>query len=244
MGRHGSADTAFALFGGRDIVSTLQNIEFESEAVLEETTVLGVGDEEHAAVGLSRGALRHSGFYDDGTDSVNDHLVDHPESVACIGLEGNTIGKKFTGWAGAIVGRYRRQASRDELHKAEGEYTVDGAVEEGVILHAHGEETAASGDTESTPVDNGVSSADGGAGYLQVSALTLGGYTSVTVKIRDSADDITYADLIAFTAVTSAPAGERKTVAGTVDRYLAMSWAFNGSGSGQSVTLMTGFGRN
>ena len=62
-------------------------------------------------------------------------------------------------------------------------------------------------------------SSGGGVGYLQVTAMT--GFGQFVGKIRDSADDVTYADLITFTAVTSAPDAERKTVTGTVDRYLA-----------------------
>lgn len=86
-------------------------------------------------------------------------------------------------------------------------------------------------------------SANGGAGYLQVTALDLGGYTDAVVKIRDSADNVTFADLITFTAVTAAPDAERKTVTGTVDRYLATSLAFSGAGSNPSITYAVGFAR-
>lgn len=86
---------------------------------------------------------------------------------------------------------------------------------------------------------------NGGSGYLQVSALTLGGYTDLTIKVQHSADNVTFVDLVTFTAVTSAPTAERKTVASgtTVNRYLAASWAFGGAGSGPSATFMVGFSR-
>ena len=86
--------------------------------------------------------------------------------------------------------------------------------------------------------------ADGGAAFLQVTQLTLGGYTDVTVTIRDSADDAVYGDLVAFTNFTTSPTAERKTVAGTIERYLAQSFAFNGAGSSQSVTYHAGFARD
>ena len=88
------------------------------------------------------------------------------------------------------------------------------------------------------------SSALGAVGYLGVSALTLGGYTSVTVVIRDSTDDIAFADLITFTVVTTAPTAERITVAGTVNRYTLTRYTFNGAGSSQSITFAAGLGRS
>jgi len=69
---------------------------------------------------------------------------------------------------------------------------------------------------------------------LHVPALTLGGFTNVLVKVRDSADNITFADVVSFAAVT-AVGSERKTVATAVQRYTAMSWDFVGAGSGQSI---------
>lgn len=69
----------------------------------------------------------------------------------------------------------------------------------------------------------------GGVGYQLVSALT--GLTGFVGKIRHSADDTTYADLITFANVTAAPAKERVEVAGTVHRYLRFNRDVTGSGS-------------
>lgn len=80
---------------------------------------------------------------------------------------------------------------------------------------------------------------NGGVGYLEVSDYS--GFTNVVVKIRSSADDTTYADLITFTTVTAAPTAERLTVAGTVDRYLCVTGTVTGAGS---ITPFVGFARN
>jgi hypothetical protein len=72
-------------------------------------------------------------------------------------------------------------------------------------------------------------SSGGGVGYQFVSALT--GFTGFVGKIRDSADDLTYADLITFANVTAAPAKERATVVGVVDRYLSYDGNVTGSGT-------------
>lgn len=83
-------------------------------------------------------------------------------------------------------------------------------------------------------------SVNGGAGYQAVSALS--GITGFVGKIRDSADDITYGDLLTFTNVTAAPAAERLTnVADTVvDRYLCYTGTITGAGS---VSVFAGFSR-
>jgi len=77
----------------------------------------------------------------------------------------------------------------------------------------------------------------GGVGYLHCTAFAP---TSLVPKIMHSPDDITYAALITFTTLT-AVGKERKTVTGTVDRYLAFDGDHTGAGS---VTVFSGFCRN
>ena len=82
-------------------------------------------------------------------------------------------------------------------------------------------------------------SVDGGVAYQQVTAFS--GFSGYIGTVRDSPDDITYADLVAFADVTSAPAAERVTVAGTCDRYLAHDGNVTGTGS---LTAFVMFKRN
>lgn len=82
-------------------------------------------------------------------------------------------------------------------------------------------------------------SANGAAGYLQVSACT--GFANFVAKLRDSPDDTTYADLITFADNVSAPFAERLTVAGVVDRYVCVDGNVTGTGS---ITAFVGLCRN
>lgn len=82
-------------------------------------------------------------------------------------------------------------------------------------------------------------SANGGVGYLQVTAAS--GFTNFVGKIRDSADDTTYADLVTFTDNVSAPFAERVSVAGVCDRYLSFDGNVTGSGE---ITVFAGFCRS
>tara|TARA_R100001510_G_scaffold57756_1_gene67479 strand:- start:4235 stop:4987 length:753 start_codon:yes stop_codon:yes gene_type:complete len=89
-------------------------------------------------------------------------------------------------------------------------------------------------------VDNGASSANGGAGTLHVPTNTVNGNT--TIKIQHSANNSTWADLISFTVVGStAKTSEIKAVSGTVNRYLRVSAST--AGSSGSITFMVAFAR-
>lgn len=244
MTKYSSADVGFFLISGRNVLGDTTQLDDSREALMEETTVLGDAYEQHSAIGVKRFVISQMGFYNDATDRSNASLISPGVSrVLSIAPEGNTLGRRFLG-SPMVQMDYKRLISRGAIHKANASYKSEGGHDEGILLHAHGAETAASGNTEGADSqDNLASSANGGSGYLQVSALTLGGWTSVTHKIRHSADDISYVDLITFTTVTAAPTGERKTVTGTVNRHLAHSWAFIGAGAGQSVTYFVGFAR-
>lgn len=110
----------------------------------------------------------------------------------------------------------------------------DDGVDWGVSLHALGAETA---DNTATSVDNAASSAGGGVATLHVTAYS--GLTNVAFKVQHSTDNSSWSDLIAFTSVT-AVTSERKTVTGTVNRYVRAFWDVTGSGS---ATFQMAFAR-
>jgi hypothetical protein len=75
--------------------------------------------------------------------------------------------------------------------------------------------------TLGTGIDTTASASFGGQAYLHVTAFTG---TDVTIKIQDSADNVTFADVagFAFTQITAAPASERIAFGNTATlrRYL------------------------
>lgn len=111
--------------------------------------------------------------------------------------------------------------------------------------------TVISTTTFSVPVDCSVaggtggsfvrsSTVNGGVGYQAISAFS--GFTGFIGKIKHSADDITYADIVTFANVTSGPTAERVTVAAgtTINRYLCFVGDVTGAGS---ITPFAGFCR-
>lgn len=132
-------------------------------------------------------------------------------SFAFIG-EGNVSGRDYPG------------AVKDAIRVAL-EATPNDGVDMGVTLHVFGAQTA---DGNDTGVDNAASSASGGTASLHVTAYT--GFTNVVFKVQHSTDNSSWSDLITFTTVT-ATTWERKTVTGTVNRYVRAFWDVTGSGS-------------
>lgn len=244
MARFGPADVNFLLVGGRNILNDTIQIQDSREALIEETTVLGSAVEEHAYVGVRRYTLSLNGFYNDAAGESDSALVTVGQSVVVMfATEGNTIGKPVVATLMAQAD-YQRMIERGALHKVSASYVSEQGHDEAVILHALGARTT-DDDTEATPVDNGASSANGGTAYLEVEALTLDGYDSVTITVLHDADGAgAFSSLVAFTTVTAAPTGQRVTVAGTVQRYLAVAWDFIGAGTSPSVTFTVGFKRN
>ena len=83
--------------------------------------------------------------------------------------------------------------------------------------------------TNGTAIDTTASASFGGQAYLHVTAMTG---TDVTIKIQDSADNVSFADVasFAFTQVTAAPASERIALANTatIRRYVRASTVTTG----------------
>ncbi len=71
--------------------------------------------------------------------------------------------------------------------------------------------------TNFASVNNGASSANGGAAYLEV--LTPPAADTYATKVQHSPNDSTWADLATFTANGSARTSERQEFSGTVDQY-------------------------
>jgi hypothetical protein len=241
---YGAKDVGFFLVHGRSVIGTQTQVEVTRDAKAEKTTPIGETWATFAFTGEKSATVTQDGFFDATADQANDAICARQgtSQVVCLGLRGNTRGVAMIGLEGGFAATYKRALSAGNLHKASATYTVTGVLEDPIILKTLAAVTA-DGNTEATSVDNTTDTSAGGAGYLQVTALTLGGYTNLVVTVRHSTDNITFATLLTFTAVTAAFSAERVPVAGAVSHHLATSYAFTGSGSGPSATILVGFAR-
>jgi len=121
---------------------------------------------------------------------------------------------------------------------------VEGKLELGIILHNLTAETT-DWDTEASSQDNSASSANGGIAHLISTDGDLDGGDGITHEVIDSADDITFGTLVSFTQITAWPtSGQRVTVSGTVERYVACKGAHAGTpGGSETDTTFIGFDR-
>jgi len=231
MALFGAPDVGFVLLGGRSLSDYLVEMSDAFEALMEETTGLGIAADTWAPVGVNKFEANLKGIYN-STDFVTAFEVETVQELM-YALEGNTIGNEGTG-VDSVRAEILRQATRDSLHRLEATFKATTSADKGKLMASHTARDDQAAAT--TTVDNAASNTLGAVGYLGVSALTLGGYTNIIVKIRDSTDDISFADLITFTAVTAAPASERKIVLGTVNRYAHTTLTWTGSGSSETST--------
>ena len=246
MAKYSSKDCVL-LIDGFNVMGVNTELTHAKEAATEESTAFGDTWQAHLAVGINRAEATQEGFYDDAAASINAALSGQQgvERIMSAGFAGNTIGRAVVGHKGNLQINYNRIASVNSLHRVNASYQSSGVVDEGLILHALTTRTAA-GDTEATSVDGGAGAATayGGAAYLHVT--NVGDCDDVVVKVRDSADDAAFADLVTFTAVAPTRGAERKTVAAGVDsvrRYLAVSWTFTNAGAAPTATFLVGFAR-
>lgn len=246
MAKYGSDKAQLALIGGYDILSSLTSFTDKVTAQTEESHTLGDSWVEQTFTGVRSAEWVQDGFYDDGVGSVHEALSANlsTSKVLVYGIEGNTTGKNFVGFSGALQIDYDRQVTRGELHKAKATYKGNGQVDQGKILHPLTGRTA-SGNTTAASIDFGTSNVSGGAGYFQLTSFTSGaGTTSLLVDIMDSPDNLTFTSRIGFTAATAAPLAERKSTTAPLQRYAALKWTgAGGIGAPASCTFFVGLAR-
>jgi hypothetical protein len=111
---------------------------------------------------------------------------------------------------------------------------ASGVVDFGVSLAAM---AIITGNTNGSTHDGGAASTGGGVAHLHITAFS--GFSDLNVYINDSANDSTWAEILAFTQATGVTA-ERKAITGTVRRYIRFVALANGTGS---ATIQVGFAR-
>lgn len=240
MPRFGSPSFAFLLADGYDLrAAKLKGVTTSDESLTDPTDGLGDSSDEHTPVGMTRASFSQTGgFFDDAANGI--HLAFRGNAgtprILSFAYEGNTIGQSFTGALGGLKTKYDVIVTDGKLTKANAAYRIQGALDAGVILQTHVQQTI---DWTNTSVDNLASSAAGGVGYLQVSQFA--GLTGFVGLIEDSADGASgWAAIVTFTNVTGAPTAQRIAIAGTVRRYLRFRGDVTGTGT---ITLMAGFVR-
>lgn len=172
--------------------------------------------------GLRSGQIEFTAFFNhDGvTPATHEKLSALPTSdVILTYCRGTTLGDPAASLIGKQVNYDPTRADDGMLTFAVSAQSNGYGIEWGRQLTAGVRTDTAA--TNGTGIDTTASASFGGQAYLHVTAFTG---TDATIKIQDSADNVTFADVtnFAFTQVTSAPFSQRIALGSTdtVRRYL------------------------
>lgn len=201
-----------------DLSSTLKKADPSATVDKHDTTCFGANSKTFDP-GLKDGTLALSGLFT-GTAGETDQVLQNALGSSTGNVVSQFPNTDAIGYPARLLKAretsFKCNQAVADLVMVDGEIQADGGIQFGVSLHAKGTETGAG---SSASVDNSASSATGWTAHLHVFAFSG---TNITVKVRDSADDITYADLCTFTAATGVTA-ERKqgaTSTAAVARYV------------------------
>jgi hypothetical protein len=187
-------------------------------------------------LGLSTGIISFTTHFNDAalqehvalsalatTDKVAIYSVGETANDTAAGLEAKQLNYDMTrGADGAISIACEVQGS------------AGNPIEWGNILTT-GVQTVSSAASTSS-IDQGASTSQGARAYIMNFTLSSG---SPTVKIEDSPNDSSWSDLITFTG-SSAATAERKTVTGTINRYVRCTLTGTFSNLAFAVVLVRG----
>lgn len=205
----------------------------------------GDSDEEFDIIGLMAGSVSFSGFFDGASAAAHDifrALLDAADTAGSIGTaapNGFTIGNEVLMFV-APFESYDVDGPETGPVKFSVAAPCDNYVDSGVSLRDLTAETTGAATTNYTAVDGAAASTDGGVAHLHVTAFS--GFTSATYKVQHSTDNVTFADLVTFTAATGATKERVVVAAGTtVNRYVRASVTI--AGASGSVTAVVAFAR-
>ncbi len=241
--RHGK--NTVVLFDKYDLSTYFNSATTTAMAEAVETTTFGSANKTYA-IGMKDGSISLEGLWAGDTDGIDEVLE------AAVGSSSKKIITVAT--EGATIGRRAKLINTDETS-----YEIASAVADMVTISAEAQASGTVGGfdggvllagsqtvssvTANTSVDNTTSSTNGGVAHLHVTTNTRNG--AATIKVQHSANNSTWADLVVFTATTSATTtSERIEVAAgtTVNRYVRANISAI-AGSTGSVTLTVGFAR-
>lgn len=216
---------------GNDLTGYLRSL--SNSASVETAEVSTFLDDDKAYIGgLTDATISAEGLFDSSFDgNINTITGSGTKSIWSIYPAGDAAGSAGRGYSLDITSAERTADVGDVVMVSiEGQSSV--GTERVISQHALAQRTASG---TAAVVDNAASSTTGGYGYAHATAAS----GTVAIKVQHSADNITYADLLTFTALTAA-GGQRGAVTGTVNRYTRLVF----TATAGTATFAVGFGRN
>jgi len=238
--KHGS--NARVYVNGYDLSAYLKNFSISGEAETHDVTTFTATAKSYIA-GLKDATLSADGVFDgdtSGIDEIMQAALGQDASIWTYFPQGEVAVEDAGYGFDAIETSYEVETPVDDVAAISAEAQSKTGLERVLTFHPLGEE-ATSGN--STSIDNGVSTANGGVAYLQVTGLA-GTSPTLDITIQHSDDDgatDAWSAVCTFTQVTSANTAQRITATGTIKRYVRAVWTLGADTT--SATFSVAFGR-
>ena len=230
MAKYSSKD-ARLIVGAFDVSAYVDSVNLKLNATLDPFHPLGATFPTSYDTGLRTGELSFTAIYD-GVYSQYMGVAGTGYQTA-LEIEGGTAGTRAYCFPTPKFSAHEVGISTDQMHRWTPEVTISGEVNHAFVAAPLAARTTA-GSTDAADAD-GLASSTGATAFLHVTGLTLGGYDNCVITPRSSADATTWGDCsAAFPAITGTNALSL-ALTGTVERYLSVSWAWTGAGTGQSI---------
>ena len=241
--RHGK--NTIVLFNNFNLTEYFNSVSTSAMAEAVETTTFGSANKTYA-IGMKDGTVSLEGLWAGDATGVDEVLAaavtSDAKNIITVGTEGATLGRRAK-LINADETSYEITGAVADMVTISAEAQASGTVggfDGGVLLAANQTVTAT---VANTGVDNAAASTNGGVAHLHVTTNTRNG--AITVKVQHSSNNSTWADLVSFTATTSATTTSERieVAAGTsVNRYLRANVS-GFAGSSGSATITVGFAR-
>lgn len=234
---------------GFDLSSHFRSIEISQNADAPEATTFASAGSREFAKGLVERSVSGEGFfaYNSTNDalSVDKHFADKFSSSAnrliTLARNGFSAPGDDAVMLNTKQASYNIQETVGEMLMTtfEAKSSLDGATHHwaanGYMLLYQ----SVSGVLNAASVDDGAGAT---TGWLAHCHVTGGTFTSVTVKIQHSTDNVTWADLITFSAFSAVGAQQSVNTSTPVNRYVrAIISAFTGTSANVVVAIKTGY---
>jgi hypothetical protein len=207
-------------------------------------------------MGFVDGTMQLGGLFSGSANEVDEELAvlfgDDVEDIVTVAPEGLVAGRRVIGFA-SHESNYQIQGSVSDVVAVQATLQATGGIKSGWSLHDLAAETATVSTTTGVnpSIDNTATifypsgeagaSNGGGWGILQVTAVSGTASPTLTVKIQDSADNATFADMVTFTAVVNTTGSQRLALPTIVRRYVRTIWTI--TGTNPSFTFHVNFER-
>ena len=215
-----------------DLSGDLTQYNFTKTRQLVNVTTFGNDDKVFLA-GLGEGRISGQGVWNPTLSDVEIVALDGVETVITASpTAAGAIGDRAHMVNGFLDSFQPRAPVNDAVRFSSGFMASAGAYT-GVILHENAQE---SGTGNHASVNQTAQSANGATAFLHVTQFDG---TNATVTIEDSANDSTFASLVAFSQATGVTS-EKVTVAGTVEQYVRVAL----TGTFTTITFVVSFARH